>query len=882
MKKFFTLLSLVMLCVLSVNAAEDYRRTWDFRDGFSASTLAILENDNTYWTKGTNNYESKKYTGGKEAVMDYNGEKMVIPELEGLELGGLATAKHVNIKLGPTDDPTSSKGTCLWINGGKSGDYVQFKVPAGENVTFGYSSHSGSQARGFKVSGGFADESGATTFTSMDDGLIKEVTLINSNAGEATLKLTATSGSHIHYIIIGEGDAPQSVKVGYLYYDAAGDGFEALPLYQAISGVENYTYEGININSKTPTKDELAAYDVVVLDGSLPADADFISAIKPNLYWQPVANFNPALARALGFGEPLEAVNEAAWAVNPKASWFTGFEDWADGVSYLALTNGEVLPTPLKLTGHKNVTKYIVAGPEEYAAPDSVIAYVYNAGHNAYTYYGVSDDYSEASSVILKNIIADAAESKTEVTAVAKTAYRAAFGDKKTTVTLFNVNQNAVIYYTTDGSEPTVDSPVYTEPLEFTSEATIKSISVADGYTTSEVSSYDVKTYNQAKAPEVSVAGDAAKEDAVVTLSSEEGEKVDIWYNFTGSNDTIYSSKYVAPITLKRAATITAFAIGKNAEDAEKLVQSESVEKEVKANMLNVRRDEVAHFNAQGWNTIANLVLDGTAMTGWASSNYYFSWGKTASASYEQGEIKTDESGEPMIDENGNFVYEKTPKTPSVTTNTADPDWQLVSAGQVMIYQSNTLTKQVGDFNGYNPERAEDILEELGTTACVQFGGIASNDEYTASIATTKKIAGPFNVVAVVANVNGDKTTGVGKQGKVAVQVSADGQTWTTIGGELTTASIMRNYKKFEVAYNDEAEVYVRLASVNLSSQSVHDIYVFNHGEKSAAEEDAYTGVNEITSVEEAAPAVGKYIVNGRVVLVNGDKVYTVAGARVK
>lgn len=880
MKKIFTLLSLIMLCVLSVNAADDYRRTWDFRGGFSASTLSILDGDSKYWTKQTGNYESQKYTGGKTAVMDYNGEAMPIPELEGLRLGGLGTGKHVNIKLGSTDDPTSSKGSCLWINGKNSVDYVELTVPAGENVKFGYSSHSTTQARGFKVSGGFADANGATSFTSMDDGIIKDVELINSNAEEATLKLACTSGSHIHYIIIGEGDAPKAVKVGYLYYDAAGDGFEALPLYSAISDAEGYTFEGINVNSKTPTKDELMSYDVVVLDGSLPVDADLTASLKSNIYWQPVVNFNPSLANAFGFGDILNAEIEAGYAVDSKKSWFTGFEDWAMP-NYFALTNGEKLPVPLKLTGHKNVTKYIVAGTDEYATPDSVIAYVYNAGHNAYTYYGVAGDYSESSSVILKNLIAEAAESKADVSACAKTAFKPVYGDKKTTVELYNINKNAVIYYTTDGTEPTLDSPVYTEPLEFTSEATIKAISIADGYTVSDVNSFDVKTYNQAKKPTVSVAGDEAKEDATITLASEEGDNVDIWYNFIGSTDTIYSSKYVAPVTLKHAGTITAFAIGK-ADAEEKLVQSESVEVDIKANMKNVRRDEVAHFTANGWNTLANLSLDGTQMEKWTASNYYFSWGKSAATSYVQGEILTDENGDPILDENGNPEYEKTPKAASVTTNSADPDWKLVSAGQVMIFQSNTLSTQVGDFGGYNPERAEDYFEKLATTACVQFGGIASNDTYTAAVESTKKFDAPFNVVAIVANVNGDKTTGVGKPGKVAIQISEDGTTWKTLGDTLTTASVMRNYKKYEVAYNGEASVYVRLASINLSSQGVHDIYVFNHGEKSIAEEDAYTGINEITSAEENIPAVVKYIVNGRVVLVNGDKVYNVAGARVK
>ena len=76
-------------------------------------------------------------------------------------------------------------------------------------------------------------------------------------------------------------------------------------------------------------------------------------------------------------------------------------------------------------------------------------------------------------------------------------------------------------------------------------------------------------------------------------------------------------------------------------EGADTLVQSDLVSADIKANMLKVRRDEVAHFNAAGWNTLTNLVLDGTAMEAWASSNYYFTWGKTAVMSY-------DNIGEPL------------------------------------------------------------------------------------------------------------------------------------------------------------------------------------------------------------------------------------------
>lgn len=881
MKKFFTLFMLLLLAV-TVSAADKYRRTWDFREGWSESTLTALAADGTHWTIVDNGYESKKasYT---YAVMDVSGEAVAVPELEGLTLGGIAGgAKHVNIVDKPGTGTIWPDGaTCLWINGKNSYDYIEFTVPAGENVKVGYCSHSAKEGRGFKSSGGFAAADGTTTFKEMADGTIKEVELINSNTDEAKCKLTSTSGHHIYYIIIGEGDAPSVTKIGYLYYDAAGDGYAELPLYTALSNVENTEYTAINAATALPTAAELQAYDAVVIDGGVPANDNIVSFFKENMYWQPVVNFNPTLAVALGYGEALTTESETGWALDLKKAWFTGYEGWSENM--YNLSNGEVMPVPLKMTdAQSNIAKYVVATDEASAFNDSVIAYVYNNGHNEYVYYGLSGDYGEGTEVILKNIVADAADSKSDISAVSKPAFTASYSEMTTVVGLSNLNKNAKIYYTLDGSDPTTSSTLYTTPLVFTQEATIKAIATADGYTQSTVNSFDVKLYSQAKAPQIAKSGDDATEDATITLSSEDGDNVDIWYNFIGSNDTTKSSKYVAPVVIKHAETITAFAIGK-ADAEKKLVQSASATADVKANMLKVRRDELAHFNASGWGTLANLSLDGVQMEKWVASNYYFSWGKTAQKStIESEDPMTDADGNPVYDADNNLVYETTDRAASVTTNSADADWQLTSRGQVVIYQSNTLSKSVGDFSGYNPERAEDYTEQLATNLDVQFGGVYAGDVCNAAVQSTKQYAGPFNVVAIVANVNGNKTTGVGTPGKVAVQISADGNTWETLGDTLVTASIFRNYKKFEVAYDNETPVYVRVASISGSSQAVHDIYVFNHGDKSAAAEAEYTGVKDVTAADNAAPAVVRYFKDGQVVIVKGGKTYTATGVQIK
>ena len=323
------------------------------------------------------------------------------------------------------------------------------------------------------------------------------------------------------------------------------------------------------------------------------------------------------------------------------------------------------------------------------------------------------------------------------------------------------------------------------------------------------------------------------------------------------------------------SATIYAFALSEPLA----LVRSELASEQILANVDKIHRDELAHFkvNNSGWNTLENLTLDGEAYAAWANgSNYYFSWGKSAAESFENvGDPKVDENGDFIMDADGNFVYDRVDKPLAVMLNSADPDWRLVSRGQVMIYQGNTLSANIGDGGGYNPERAEDYLEKLGTTADIQFGGVAAGDKCTGAIESTKKFVGPFNVVTIIAN--------VGSGGRLAVQVSKDGETWEQVGDTLQTSTVKRLYKKFEVAYEGTDEVYVRVASIKNSSQAVHDIYVFNHGEKSAAMRDELvSSIKETIAPEANVLKPVKKIINGQFVIVVGNQVYSVSGARLK
>ncbi|MCM3574421.1 chitobiase/beta-hexosaminidase C-terminal domain-containing protein [Mesobacillus subterraneus] len=58
-------------------------------------------------------------------------------------------------------------------------------------------------------------------------------------------------------------------------------------------------------------------------------------------------------------------------------------------------------------------------------------------------------------------------------------------------VTLNSDTEGATIHYTTDGSEPTANSPVYSNPIVITEDTTIKAFAVKEGLTSTKVYTYD-------------------------------------------------------------------------------------------------------------------------------------------------------------------------------------------------------------------------------------------------------------------------------------------------------------------------------------------------------------------------------------------------------
>ena len=113
----------------------------------------------------------------------------------------------------------------------------------------------------------------------------------------------------------------------------------------------------------------------------------------------------------------------------------------------------------------------------------------------------------------------------------------------------------AVIYYTTDSSAPTVDNgTVYSEPLAPTSDCTVRFIAVREGYNNSDEGRYDFALATHRTAAPVIT----ETEERIVMMSATDG--AEIHYTLDGSEPTAESTLYTGPFVSAENHTYKAIA----------------------------------------------------------------------------------------------------------------------------------------------------------------------------------------------------------------------------------------------------------------------------------------------------------------------------------
>ena len=150
----------------------------------------------------------------------------------------------------------------------------------------------------------------------------------------------------------------------------------------------------------------------------------------------------------------------------------------------------------------------------------------------------------------------DSETAEKECTYVAPVAATPVITDEDNKVTITCETEDAVIYYTTDGSAPTAESTKYEAPFDVTATVTVKAVATKEGYTDSEVASAEVEYVapGTVGTPKITQDGNTVTITCATTGAT-------IYYTIDGTAPTTKSTKYTAAITLTETVTIKAIAV---------------------------------------------------------------------------------------------------------------------------------------------------------------------------------------------------------------------------------------------------------------------------------------------------------------------------------
>ena len=464
----------------------------------------------------------------------------------------------------------------------------------------------------------------------------------------------------------------------------------------------------------------------------------------------------------------------------------------------------------------------------DYFAADQVVAtagdvtaiHIHNPGRNAYVLLPLSiENMHNANQDVISQLIPQAlqavTDTKQEVKPVAKPVINTTFADGYTTVSI-SANHSSKIFYTLDGNDPTEQSLVYDGPFTVSQNTTVKTFGIGDGYTPSEIVAKEVIVKIQATAPIITVTREQGK--SIVTFASSD-EGTTVYYNFRNSGVIEESAVASEPVEITTPTTISAFVSGGDFLPSEVTSQFVGVDG---IDNTNIRWDIMAHFdaNAEEWEGKGQQTNDAGEIV---NANYFFTWGKNSGEYYDYNSVKEVVTGSEGQD---STIYNVLPPETYEAGG-----WIIKSRGQVMVWEKLDQKFDIGDTSYRNPDAAEDVIgvnDSIGITKnAVTFGKQPTDGPFNASLETTAKYAGPFDVIVYAGNGN------EGEIPTMQIEVSADGENWTKLG-DVNYSLIKRNWKRTKVSYEENSEVYVRiLHTAAKSSGQIYDVYLMNNGEYS-------------------------------------------------
>jgi hypothetical protein len=169
-------------------------------------------------------------------------------------------------------------------------------------------------------------------------------------------------------------------------------------------------------------------------------------------------------------------------------------------------------------------------------------------------------------------------------------------------VTLSSATASASIYYTLDGSVPTLASTFYSGPIAISSDTTIRAIASGGGFIQSAVSSATFTDVGQT--PAVSFSPGAGTYTTAQTVSlADTDTAANIYYTTDGSTPTAASTPYSGPIAVAASMTINAIAI--DPALANSSIASDAYVIQPGGSSINF---------GSGFSSVAGLTLNGSAV----------------------------------------------------------------------------------------------------------------------------------------------------------------------------------------------------------------------------------------------------------------------------
>lgn len=882
MKKILTLLGGVILLAQSLTSNAENRK-WDFTN-WSQTTVtnlitgadwsdiekaADVDKGPTDLSRNNCFWEVTASGTADGTTLMANGE--TIAELNGL-LYTNTTARSLAIAVNYGDLSSTGAGfgpyhgaSYLWLGSNKKNYFIIPGVKAGATIKMGVESHKTTDARGVNLYVGHGTSgtqlksptgetvSAPKEYTDQEWLVPTDLSDTPNEDGTYDIQIYNTNGCHLYYIEVIEDQEMGAAKLAYIFdstypgYSQEGD------LYHSVLGMVAESYGGnlttIDVAGDVSAIDKqaLLGYDAVVVSNAINPATPFAGVLKEAIAYTPVLNFNAGLYETWGYGKAVTTGTNIA-DVDAADADNSLFKVMDTGLSYVDENGKLTMLADGSLTGVEIPEGSYFAADKVLATANGVTAiHMHNAGRNTYLYLPYSfenQNYPADNNFIydfIVNAVAFVSSTKADVPQATAPTFTEAYAHLSTDVTISSGTRNAVIYYTTDGTEPTPQSTVYTGPVTVTEAGTlIKAVAYADGYTPSEVAEFTVNIYTTTAVPVISVEQQDGK--SVVTLSTTE-EGANIYYNIAGSNKANESTIYTEPIEIKSYTTLTAF----TGELGDKK-QSETVSQDIFVKGKEVRIDVVSHFDAN--------------KTDWAngeSKRYFYTEGDKDGYNFYTTHEETVKASDGVTD--STIIVIDGPAN-KLTLWNPGKGWEFKSYGQGALWENNGPVADVDDSNETKRYRGETSLDFGASSNNIQFGNPRKsdgvhNDPYSCSIESTEAFQGPFDVVTFVGNGSANNHP------RADIYVSTDTtnvDNWVKLDS-VTISKTQRYIKKSVIGYEGTDKVFVKLQA-DFSSVMVFDIIIKNNGEKS----QEVNGIREITDGKENNGEVVRtmiYSING-------------------